>query len=48
MTLIVVQKLQGLMNITPACYTHLLSSVMGLAAGKVAVVLEVSLAWKNI
>ncbi|OXU23235.1 hypothetical protein TSAR_003178 [Trichomalopsis sarcophagae] len=31
---------EGLMNITPACYTHLLSSLLGLAAGKVAVVLE--------
>ncbi|KAJ8683629.1 hypothetical protein QAD02_019421 [Eretmocerus hayati] len=31
---------EGLMNITPACYSHLLFSLMSLASGKVAVVLE--------
>ncbi|XP_014219732.1 histone deacetylase 6 [Copidosoma floridanum] len=31
---------EGLMNITPACYAHLLSSLMSLAGGKVAVILE--------
>lgn len=31
---------EGEMEITPACYAHLLSSLMGLACGKVAVVLE--------
>ena len=29
------------MEVTPACYAHLTSSLMGLASGKVAVVLEV-------
>lgn len=29
------------MLITPACYSHLLSSLLSLANGKVAVVLEV-------
>lgn len=29
------------MLVTPACYSHLLSSLLSLAAGKVAVVLEV-------
>lgn len=29
------------MLITPACYSHLLSSLLSLAAGKVAVILEV-------
>ncbi len=29
------------MEITPACYSHLTSSLMGLAQGKLAVVLEV-------
>lgn len=28
------------MEVTPACYTHLLSSLLSLAAGRVAVVLE--------
>lgn len=28
------------MEVTPACYAHLLSPLMSLAAGKVAVVLE--------
>lgn len=31
---------EGEMEITPACYAHLLSSLLSLAAGKVAVVLE--------
>lgn len=31
---------EGEMNVTPACYPHLLSSLMGLANGKVAVILE--------
>ncbi|XP_029174654.1 histone deacetylase 6 [Nylanderia fulva] len=31
---------EGQMLITPACYSHLLSSLLSLAAGKVAVVLE--------
>ncbi|EZA54635.1 histone deacetylase 6 isoform X1 [Ooceraea biroi] len=31
---------EGEMLITPACYTHLLSSLLSLAAGKVAVILE--------
>jgi len=31
------------MLITPACYSHLLSSLLSLAAGKVAVILEVYL-----
>ena len=29
------------MEVTPACYAHLTSSIMGLAGGKVGVVLEV-------
>lgn len=29
------------MLVTPACYSHLLSSLLSLAAGKIAVVLEV-------
>lgn len=28
------------MDVTPACYTHLLSTLLPLAAGRVAVVLE--------
>lgn len=28
------------MEITPACYSHFTSSLMGLAGGKIAVVLE--------
>lgn len=28
------------MEVTPACYSHLISPLMGLAGGKVAVVLE--------
>jgi histone deacetylase 6 len=28
------------MEVTPACYTHLLSSLLSLASGRVAVVLE--------
>ena len=32
---------QGEMEVTPAAYGHLTSSLMGLADGKVAVVLEV-------
>nr|XP_046470327.1 histone deacetylase 6 isoform X2 [Neodiprion pinetum] len=31
---------KGEMNVTPACYAHLLHPLMGLAGGKVAVVLE--------
>ncbi|XP_066586610.1 histone deacetylase 6 isoform X2 [Prorops nasuta] len=31
---------EGEMEVTPACYTHLLSSLMSLAGGKVAVILE--------
>nr|XP_050853987.1 histone deacetylase 6 isoform X1 [Vespula vulgaris] len=31
---------EGEMEVTPACYAHLLSSLLSLAAGKVAVVLE--------
>lgn len=30
------------MEVTPACYAHLVSALMGLASGKVAVVLEVN------
>jgi histone deacetylase 6 len=33
--------LQGEMEVTPACYAHLLNSLLCLAGGKVAVVLEV-------
>jgi hypothetical protein len=29
------------MEVTPACYAHLLNSLLGLAGGKVAVILEV-------
>lgn len=32
---------QGEMEVSPACYAHLLTSLMGLANGKVAVILEV-------
>ncbi|XP_011501594.1 PREDICTED: histone deacetylase 6 [Ceratosolen solmsi marchali] len=31
---------EGLMRVTPACYAHLLSSLLCLASGKVAVILE--------
>ncbi|XP_054266822.1 histone deacetylase 6-like isoform X1 [Macrosteles quadrilineatus] len=31
---------EGEMSVTPACYAHLVSSLMGLASGKVAVILE--------
>ncbi|XP_067008201.1 histone deacetylase 6 isoform X1 [Anabrus simplex] len=31
---------EGEMEITPVCYSHLLSSLLGLASGKVAVILE--------
>jgi len=31
------------MLITPACYAHLLSSLLSLAGGKVAVILEVDI-----
>lgn len=31
---------KGEMEVTPACYTHLLSSLLPLASGRVAVVLE--------
>lgn len=31
---------KGEMEVTPACYTHLLSSLLSLASGRVAVVLE--------
>lgn len=33
--------IQGEMLLTPACYAHLLSSLLSLASGKVAVILEV-------
>lgn len=36
------------MEITPACYSHLLSPLLGLANGKVAVVLEVLLRFINL
>lgn len=36
---------QGEMDITPACYAHLLNSLTGFAQGKVAVILEVSFAF---
>ncbi|XP_026688754.1 histone deacetylase 10-like, partial [Diaphorina citri] len=32
--------LEGEMDITPACYAHLLNSLTGFAQGKVAVILE--------
>ena len=38
-------KFQGEMEITPACYSHLTSSLMGLAQGKLAVILEVYFRW---
>jgi hypothetical protein len=34
--------MQGEMEITPACYSHFTNSLMGLANGRLAVVLEVS------
>lgn len=34
--------IQGEMEITPACYSHFTNSLMGLANGRLAVVLEVS------
>lgn len=34
------EPLKGEMEVTPACYTHLLSSLLSLASGRVAVVLE--------
>lgn len=34
-------KTQGEMEVTPACYSHFTSSLMGLAGGKIAVFLEV-------
>lgn len=30
------------MKVSPSCYAHLVSSLMGLASGKIAVILEVS------
>jgi len=36
------------MLITPACYSHLLSSLLSLANGKIAVVLEVKKMFSNI
>jgi hypothetical protein len=35
------------MEVTPACYAHLLNSLLCLAGGKVAVILEVSVAGKR-
>lgn len=32
--------MQGEMEVTPACYSHLLSPLMSLANGRIAVVLE--------
>lgn len=36
-------KHQGEMEVTPACYAHFTSALMGLANGRIAVVLEVRL-----
>lgn len=41
MCIYIFYDVKGEMEVTPACYAHLLSSLMSLASGKVAVVLEV-------